>query len=178
MHQALEISLARALNALDEGGAMSATALPSGPRVALKNRRDVLRGALAPSTPQAAARTLATLSEMAFRGEPTREMMAAIAKQNVADLVDLPAWALDAACRAYRLAEVGDGHWRPTAGMLRAEAVRRMEPLVRELALIGRALDAPVALAAPAAASPEQRERMNALWHDLKARMVVGGAEP
>jgi hypothetical protein len=172
MHQALAISLSRAVSALDEGS-LTADALPSGPRAGLASRRQQLREALAPCGPQRAAANLATLANMSFRGEPSQAMLTAIGKQDVADLADLPEWALAAACKAYRLAEIGDGHWRPKAGELRTEALRRAETHMRELAQIERVLAAPLALGRRPPATPEQRAEMSRRLRDLGARLAM-----
>lgn len=157
---ALDLALTRASNALDEGGPLPMAALSRDERSALMARRVAINAALAPSSKRGVAEALATLSNMSRRGQPSEKMEDALAKQDVDDLIDLPEWAVSAACRAWRLAEIGDGHWHPTAGQIRAEAQKRMEVFVRERAKLARVLDAPVREPAPVQASPEQRKRV------------------
>ena len=170
LNQALDCSLAKALSALDDGS-LSVDTLPSGPRVALRSRREQLRAALAPAGADLTAKILATLAGMPMRTEASRDAARALALQDVHDLSDLPWFALDGAARAYRLKERGEG-WHPTAGDLRQEAIRRVEPHARELAKIGRVLDSPLLdKPAPRRASAEQREEIKARFAELSARM-------
>lgn len=176
LRQALELALARAANALDGGGPLPADILARDERSALMARRVTVNAALAPASLGKIASTLATLGNMARRGQPSREMETALAKQDIADLADLPEWALSAACKAYRLAEIGTGEWRPTAGQLRTEAVKRMDWLVRERAKLARVLDAKVIEEAPAQATPDQRKRISEGLRALAAKMALGVA--
>ena len=173
MTRALEASLARALSAVEDDGRLSAVTLPSEARDALMVRRDRLRSAMAPTGPARTAAILATLSGMSYRGEPEQKMVTFLAKQDVTDLCTLPEWALERACQAYRLAEIGDGHWRPTAGELRTYVLRKCEPWHVELEKLRRVLTAP-RLDAPRSppATPEQRAKMRSMFEQLKAKMA------
>lgn len=140
MHPALTAALSRALSARDDGSLDSAT-LASGQVVGLNTRRARLTEAMLPAGERFALAILATLGAMPTRTEPNEEAARGLAAQDAADLAPYPAFALSAAVRAYRLAEIGDGKWRPTAGMLAKEASRRAAPFESELWRIRRVLD-------------------------------------
>ena len=173
MPQAHELRLSRLTEALGESGGLPAESLPAGVRAEFLARRAVLRAALAPCGQRRAAAILATLAAMAFRSEPSREVAAAIARQAITDICDLPEWALTGAARAFRLAEVGDGRWRPTAGELRTEALGRMAMHLRDLRRLDRVLSARL-LPARRPATPEQRAAVLAGLRSLAGRLTTG----
>jgi hypothetical protein len=132
-----------------ETGDLNALALPSGPRSGLTSRRDALQAAMAPCSKQRAASLLASLGGMAARSQPDPETARALAVRAVEDLSDVSEWALAEAVRAYRIGDIGDGHWRPTAGELRIEARKRERRDREELWRLNRVLDHPAIDAGP-----------------------------
>lgn len=62
----------------------------------------------------------------------------------VADLADLPRFALSAACRDFRVGIIGDGKWVPTQGEIRRRAMFHADPSIAERGRIRRVLDAQI----------------------------------
>jgi hypothetical protein len=148
MHPAVEGALAMGLSALQEGSLHSGV-VPNGALVSLRSRRAQLEACLAPASTEVIVVALASLGNMPGQSIPNPTEVAALAAQDVEDLADVPGWALVEAARAYRRGEVGDGKWRPTAGQLRKEAIKRATAVRGEVWRIKRLLDAP-SLTAPA----------------------------
>lgn len=147
MHPAVGAALSAGLVALDSGLLCRET-VPSGALVSLRNRRSDIEAALVGAPRKVIASVLASLGGMPTQSIPNNDEVAALTRQDVDDLSDVSAWALEDAARAFRRGEIGDGKWRPTAGQVRKEARRRENEARAELYSIHRLLDAP-ALSAP-----------------------------
>lgn len=142
--QALGSALSRARNAI-EGGELPPGALPDAARSGLRNRLADLRPALLPATREAVRAILTSLSSMPAQAESDPDKLIYALERDVHDLSDLPEWALAAAARAYRKGEVGDGHWRPTAGELSKLAREKLRRWSEEAAQIDSVLRARIA---------------------------------
>lgn len=165
------MALSVAFSALDNGE-LTESALPSGARVGLASRFRALDESLAPASRDAILSVLASVSFMPTRAETDPANVKAFLSIEAADLETsrLPAWSLDAAARAYRLGEAGDGHWRPTAGDLASYARQKVAAHRREREKIGQVLRARL-LPPQNSASPEQRERVAAGLRELAAKL-------
>jgi hypothetical protein len=168
--QALGLALSRAKNALDHGD-LPADALPSAARHGLQNRLADLRAALSPATRDQVRAVLATLSDMPTRAETDPAKLLYSFERDVADLSDLPEWALAAAARAYRRGEVGDGHWRPTAGEVAKLARDKVRHWCEEAAKISAVLNARIAPASESLDPGRRKELADML------RAAAGGVE-
>jgi hypothetical protein len=175
LRQGLDISLSRAIVALDEGRALTADVLRNEVRAELHSRLALISAALAPCGPERASAILARLAGMAMRVELSRATAAALARQDVEDLRDLPDFALSDAAQGFRRGEVGNPPWHPTVGELRQEALRRAEPYLRERARIRRVLGAKL-LEAPKPATPAQRAAVLAGLKALGAKLAADKA--
>lgn len=142
MLQAVAEGLSAGLAALDNDMLHRET-VPVAVVHSLRLRRQELMAALAPAPRPFILKVLASLNGMAARGVASEAESLAMARQDAEDLSDVAPWALEAAARAFRRGEIGDGKWRPTAGELRKEARRREDEPRAELFRIGRLLDAP-----------------------------------
>lgn len=147
MHPAVEAALSAGLVALDSGLLCRET-VPSGALISLNLRRCDLEAALAPAPRKAIVTVLASLGGMPSQSIGDPDEAKALLRQDVEDLSDLTTWSLEAAARAFRRGEIGEGKWRPTAGQLRKEARRRENEARAELYHLRRLLDAP-AIEAP-----------------------------
>lgn len=154
------MALSVAFSAL-ESGALSITALPSGARVGLSGRARVLDEALAPASREAVLTVLGSISGMPTKTEVDPTRVKAFLALEASDLMAsrLPAWALEAAARSYRLGEAGDGHWRPTAGDIASLARQRAAAAYREQQQISAVLRAKIEPPRKAA-SAEQRKQV------------------
>lgn len=139
--QALGLALSRAASALTNGE-LPPDALPSAARHGLQNRLADLRVALAPAKPDAVRAILLTLADMPTKGESDPAKLRYSLELAVSDLEGLPEWALASAARAYRRGEIGDGHWRPTAGELAKLARERLLDWHKEASQIDAVLTA------------------------------------
>lgn len=169
--QALHMALSVAFSALDNDS-LTEAALPSGARVGLAARLRALDESLAPASREAILSVLASVSFLPTKTETDPANVKAFLSIEAADLEvsGLPAWSLEAAARAYRLGEVGDGHWRPTAGDLASYARQRVAAHRREREKIGQVLRA--RLTSPQkSASPEQRQRVAEGLRELSAKL-------
>ena len=146
MHPAVEVALSAGLVALDSRLLCRET-VPNGALVSLKNRRRDIDDCLTPAPQKTIAKVLTSLGGMPAQSVANSDEAAALARQDVEDLADVSAWALESAARAYRRGEIEDGKWRPTAGQLRKEARRRENDVRAELYRINRLLNAPALLA-------------------------------
>lgn len=169
MSQALDIALARAVMAIEEGS-LSAQALPEGARLGLATRARELDASLARAHADAIKKILATIADMPTKVETDAAKLRFALERDVSDLSEFPEWALAAAARAYRKGEVGDGHWRPTAGDLASYARQRVAAHRREREKIGQVLRARMT-PPQKAASPEQRKRVADGLRELAARL-------
>lgn len=87
----------------------------------------------------------------------------------VEDLGDMPFFAVDAACKDFRLGRCGDGHWAPTAAEIRGRADHIAASYRVELADIGEVLE--FAEDGLNSAPPTSAERVNELFRGLKAAL-------
>ena len=161
----VEAALSFGLSAL-ESGYLNRETIPRNLVETLRDRKADIAAALRPATRGAIAKVLASLNGMPSQSVVNTQEMAAMLRQDVDDLEGLSEWALDAAARAFRRGEVGDGKWRPTTGQLRKEARARETQPRGEAYKIGKLLDAP-AMHAP---RPEYipRSEVDALHERLK----------
>ena len=134
----------------------------------MRERRDQLDAALVPARREAVAALLATLAGMARSQRLDADTSRAIVLQEVDDLSDVSQWALAAAVRAYRVGDVGDGQWRPTAGQLRLAAKKHELTFRVELNMLATALDSALFLRPPPE-KPVSRERWESLVASLRA---------
>lgn len=139
-------------------------------RTALILRRDLLAGAMRPASVGEIVAVMASLDGMIARGEGEREA-AASARRDLEDLDGLPAWALEQAAIAFRRGDVGEGRFRPTAGELRREAMRRVGHMAEERGRIEKVLAARVI----PERKPENAERRRELADRLR-KLGNGGA--
>jgi hypothetical protein len=82
---------------------------------------------------------------------------AAIQRIFAADLADLPLFAVEAACKDYRLGKAGDGHWMPTQAEIRRVAESYCSSAVEEAKDIRNILTADII---PETTIDENRRRM------------------
>lgn len=171
--QALDLALAAAVSSL-ENGHLPADSLPSGARVGLASRARYLDDAMTPATREAVASVLASVSNMPSKTEIDPAKVKAFLELDMADIIasKLPIWALEAAARAYRLGDVGEGHWRPTAGDLVTCARQKAASAYRERQQIAAVLSAKVD-PPKKPASPEQRKELADRIRALAAGMSV-----
>jgi hypothetical protein len=175
MRYTLAQSFSSALMAL-ENGTMTPDTLPSEPRVALQRRGEQLRLALEPCGAARARVVYATLAAMVARNETNPEVARAVAAQDVADLSSLPDFALTAAATAYRVGQLGDGKWRPTAGELAVEARRRASDHRIELAKINLVLaGADKAKPSEPRVSRERWKELSDMLASVAASNTIGG---
>lgn len=161
-HAALLDALDKALAALDDRSLSSAT-LASGQIVGLRSRMNSLTAAMAPCTRPRIAAILASLDGMAARTAGDADMAKALMLQDVEDLDGVSEWALVASARAFRRGDIGSAHWRPTAGELRVDALRRETSYRREMHRLSRVLDAPELTAPPRVRiSPDRFKELSA----------------
>jgi hypothetical protein len=156
--RALAIAVDRALSAL---GADCPAPLSAGHRTGLMTRRAELAGALKPATGDEIRATIAGLSTMRAAVEEDAAAQDFVFAQFKAICADVPLWALQEAVLAYLRHEAGNG-WRPTAGELRATAMRRVAALREEEARIERALTAKIAPAGKPL-DPARRKELGAM---------------
>ena len=90
----------------------------------------------------------------------TETQAAEAVAQYVTVLADLPAWAVERGCRSYA---AKSEQFPPSAGVLRAECVRVVDPYWKELSDVGAVLDADVI----PDHLPVERERMAGRFADL-----------
>ena len=110
----------------------------------IQNRVAEISASLTPaSSEDLLAEMWALLRTMAVRNGAEEEL-AAVVKVYVADLEDLPLWAVSAACRAYRRGDIGNGTFAPTPGEVRKRAKIYLDHWVDERAKLERILDARV----------------------------------
>ena len=157
--QALGLAVSRAMNALNHGALLPVDALPPAARLGLQNRLADLRGALVPASREAIRAILLTLSDMPTQVEADPAKLRYSLERDVADLSAFPEWALADAARAYRRGEIGDGHWRPTAGEVAKSARERIYEWSKEAARISRVLNARIAPASKPI-DPERRKEL------------------
>lgn len=131
MSHALQAILSSAKSAMDRGDLTTET-LSVGARLGLESRSRELASALEAASPDRIRTILFTLEDMVARNEPDAAMARYSIERDISDLSDMPEWALRWAAAAFRRAEIGDGKFRPTAGELRAAAVRKVEAVRAE----------------------------------------------
>jgi hypothetical protein len=171
----LDLSLRAALDAAyaeASFGAVSEARLPSALRLGLERRREDLGAALKGASEARILAALATLQRMVARAEGDAEEAEFAMRCDLADLAGVPAWALEAAAAAFRRGEAGAGKFRPTAGELRREAMRRVEGYAEELARIDRVLRARIEPARKPLDPDRRRELAEAM------RAAAGAAAP
>lgn len=173
MHPAVDSALLAGLAALDND-ALHRDLIPSGALQSLRVRRTDLLAALTPAPRPVILKQLASLRGMSSRAIGSDDEAMALASQDAEDLADVSGWALEAAARAFRRGEIGDGKWRPTAGELRKEARRRESEPRAELFRISRLLDSP-ALEKPKPVFID-REKFETLKDGLAKLGQAGGA--
>ena len=156
-------------------------------RSTLLMRLDRLALALAPCGLQKIPAILAELDGMIDRALGSEAQAIAQAKLDLRDLEGLPEFALRDAVRAFRRGARGEGRFRPTAGEIRIEALRRVEPFARErLAIEALKLDQlpeaakpvePGAAPRPRRGDPQREKHANVKrpllrWHGGKWRIA------
>ena len=77
------------------------------------------------------------------------------------DVADMPAWAIEESCTAFRRGDVGDGKWLPTPGELRKDCRMRLSGVRGEIERIRRILTATIEDDTPP--DPERRAKLVAL---------------
>lgn len=90
----------------------------------------------------------------------------------VADLADLPFFALSEACKAFRQGIVGDGKWVPKPGEIRIEAAKRVASLAKERREIAAILEAKIVDAAP---SEDRRKAVADMARQVAREVSMGG---
>lgn len=159
----------RGLAAVEEGS-LHREVVPKGALISLQNRRKAIEASLMFAEPSTVVKLLTTLNRMAVRVLDDEREVEAFVRQEVEDLSDISAWALDQAVVAYRRGDVGDGKWRPTAGQIRQEARRREQPVRAELYQLQRLLDhRDLEKPKPEPLSPERREELIRLLRETAA---------
>lgn len=171
----IESELLGGLAALESGYLCCATVSPHALDV-LRRRRVEIEMALQPAPRRTIITVLGSLGNMQSAKDSTPEEASAFVKQDIEDLADISAWALEAAARAFRRGEIGEGKWRPTAGELRKEARRRETYCRAELLKLRKLLDAP-ALNDPRPVYVD-RERVESLKLQLAAVGKWDAGEP
>lgn len=168
----LDMALSKAFTAIENGN-LPAAALPSGARVGLVSRSRALDEALAPALRHDILMILASISNMPTKTEIDPARVKAFLEVDVADMIasKLPAWSLEAAARAHRLGDVGDGHWRPTAGDIVTCARQKAAAAYRERQQIAAVLSAKIE-PPKKPASAEQRKEMAERIRALAAGMA------
>ena len=134
------MALTLGLSALDSGYLHCETIPPDVLGALVVHRAD-LQTVLSAAPRATIMKILASLSGMPSQAVVNEDELAALLRQDVEDLSDLSAWALESAARAFRRGEIGDGKWRPTAGQLRKEARQREIDPRADLYKLGRLLD-------------------------------------
>lgn len=113
-------------------------------RAFIQNRVAEISASLAPaSSKDLLAEVWAMLRTMAIRNGAPEELEAVVGVY-VADLEDLPLWAVSAACRAYRRGDIGNGTFAPTPGEVRKRAKIYLDHWIDERAKLERILNARV----------------------------------
>jgi len=155
-------AIARMSNCLEPEGlslAIPAAAAPNEQqRFFIANRVNEIDASLsrAPSNDLLAEVTTLMRTMKARNGD--EDELSALIRVYIADLEDLPLWAVSAACRAYRRGDVGAGVFLPTPGELRKTAKTYTAPWVEERAKLSRIITARVL----APVSPESEQRRDA----------------
>lgn len=172
-------AVARMANALEPEGlafALPAEAAPTPDQRAFMERRKwEIDDALAPATADSLlAELTAMFRVMAMRGGDEQELEAVI-RVYLADVQDLPHFAVARACQAFRRGDVGGGKFAPTPGELRAQAKTYINPWTDERARLMRILGAKVL---PPVA-PESEERKQAALAHMRetAEMLKASTE-
>lgn len=164
------MALSRARSAL-AGGELTSDALPTAARHGLQNRLADLRGALWPAKPDAVRAILLTLADMPTQVESDPSKLRYSLERDVSDLACLPEWALASAARAYRRGEIGDGHWRPTAGEIARVAREKARQWIEEASRIDAVLTARLAPASKPI-DPERRKQLADILRAAAAELV------
>jgi len=145
--QPMSIQLSNALsiaaNAAGAGDLTEAT-LPSGARLGLQTRLRELAAALEFPRQDRVRSIITNLGTMPTKAEDDPAVQRFVLEQYVAICSDVPEWALDWAAWQFLKQEAGTG-FRPSAGELRAFAMRRVEGLIAEQQRIDAVLRAKIA---------------------------------
>jgi hypothetical protein len=113
-------------------------------RKSLENRLSLIKAWFAPAGEDNVKDHIAILFTVMAHRQFAEMDSKILIRVYMADLADLPAFALQRACERFRKGEAGDGKWVPSIGELRAETRRLCEDLEREKAEIVTVLTARV----------------------------------
>lgn len=131
-------------------------------RKSLENRLNLIKAWFAPAGEEGVKEHIAILFTVMSHRQFAEMDGKILIRVYMADLADLPAFALQRACERFRKGEAGDGKWAPSIGELRAETRRLCEDLEREKAEIITVLSAKVLSPPPKKSIKEAADKLMA----------------
>jgi hypothetical protein len=148
-HPRMVAAIARMTNSLDPDGghrfAIPEAAAPTDEqRAFMANRVSEITQSLTRAETSALVAELTTLLRVMKLKNGDEGEMSGMLRVYIADLEDLPLWAICEACKAFRRAQVGEGVFAPTPGELRKYAQGLTTAWIEERAKLQRILDARV----------------------------------
>jgi hypothetical protein len=139
-------------------------------RQLLAVRQQELQFSLAPAGEDAIRPHIASVMVSLKHSSESAEDRAAIQRIFAADLADLPLFAIEHACKAFRQGKAGDGHWMPTQAEIRRVAEAQVHQFRQEQEAIKTVLAAIVVTTEDLDA--QSRKRGLERWDKIKAGMV------
>jgi len=165
--RSLELALGDSVRQIERREPLTMATLSPDMRSRLIDRRKALHDQMRTGSHAEIIAALETLVDMRGGYKPAdREDALKVMKRRIADLGDVPIWAIWEAVDAFRLGKIGAGVLKPTTGQLRLKAKEAAESFFAELARIERVLKEPLVAEptrADLARKKEMAERMRAM---------------